>query len=162
MVKTRRLTFGKFFAISMLVVLALHVLMIIILASTPVFGDISECEQIEKIGIKNAKVTRYDDTSKDVMIGDLEYKEFYGAMYRSTFVNFEIFVYEFEDNKNAGEYMSRMDGVYLKRENLKEHIGTALLFSKILSYNKVIVIYGDPVSSIILLHHLKSIFTETT
>ena len=73
-----------------------------------IFADISECENLEQLGFKNAQITRYDSSECDPCIYDIEYREFYGAEYDSLLIDFEIFAYEFESEDDGYLYIDRL------------------------------------------------------
>ena len=111
--------------------------------STPrIFGDISECEKIYDFDYTDVTIVRYEDASRDERLGDLKYKEFFGAQYSSSEADFEIFAYVFESEDDASEYWSNTSSGFI--ENLRRGISHKSLLNmthRTIKDNKVYVIY---------------------
>ena len=75
-----------------------------------IFADITECEVLETLDAENGKSTKYQDTTKDTHIDDLQYSSFFAGEYASDQYKFKIFAYEFEDAASAKAYFENITG----------------------------------------------------
>ncbi len=69
-----------------------------------IFSNISEFEIIESEFLNQGEVEKYNDTSKDENIKELQYVAHYAAYYTCEDFEFEIFAYEFENSDASREY----------------------------------------------------------
>ena len=75
-----------------------------------IFSEIQELENMELQFEEYGEVDRYNDTSKDKNIKEMQYDRFYGAYYKCEDFEFEIFAYEFSNIYNAKKYFQNVTG----------------------------------------------------
>lgn len=75
-----------------------------------IFRDISECEKLESLDYKNAKIEYRERSDDKNFNSEMTIKSFYGAHFVSDELEFDIFAYEFEGNEDAKNYFKRATG----------------------------------------------------
>ena len=104
----------KFLIIFAVTVSILWIMLIVKLISSPdfdffIFSDISECDLLYCVS-DDAVIDKYDTPTGDKHLGDLKYKEFFGAKYTEKDIEFEIFAYSFESAESAQKYFEHVTG----------------------------------------------------
>ena len=79
-------------------------------ADVCIFEDIGECENLENSADPGTSVERYEGSEKDARSEGLSYSDYYGAMYSSPELRFEIFAYQFSSEEDAEKYYMNATG----------------------------------------------------
>lgn len=74
------------------------------------FSNIAECNNIDFVKAPEAEITIYDTPAKDENLKKLEYDAFFGCLYSSNDVSFELFAYEFYSTEAAVTYFENTTG----------------------------------------------------
>ena len=94
-----------------------------------IFQDLEECKLLKQYEQTPAEIYEYTTPNADGNYKGLEYKSFWGMKYRSSFLEYEIFAYEFTSKDNALKYYVEVTGNDRHLEKLpvedsdKNHLG---------------------------------------
>lgn len=108
------MTKKKFLIVFAIAISLVWVVLIVKLISTPdidffIFSDISECDLLYSVS-EDAVIEEYESPASDKNLGDLKYKEFFGAKYTEEGLDFEIYAYTFDSAEFAQMYFEQVTG----------------------------------------------------